>query len=778
MLSSDKIKTLQAIEQKILWLSTWMIHHANNIRPNPDGLKIGGHQASSASCVTILTALYFAVLRSQDKISIKPHASPIFHAIQYLLGNQKVENLINFRGLGGAQSYPSRTKDYPNVDFSTGSVGLGVSITLFASLLQDYLAAHKMLPQDHQMSRMIALLGDAELDEGNIYEALLEGWKHNVRNLWWIVDYNRQSLDNVTKNQLNKVIADQFKSYGWRVIELKYGQQLQALFQQPGGHLVKDWLEKCPHDLYSALVYKQERAWRDQLRQDIKDPQLDQLLLKYNDQQLHAIMANLGGHDFTTLLQGFEQASDSQPTCFIAHTIKGYQLPFAGHKDNHAGLLNAEQIKILQAKFAIPTGQEWSPSAGMSQPKEEIQRFIQASPYQQKISKTVVQPLKNLPNKLPDIGYHERQSTQEAFGRLMTEISKLDDQWVNHVVTTSPDVTVSTNLGGWVNRRSIFAKNEQEDLFRQLQIPSAQRWQPNPSGQHVELGIAENNLFTALAAFGLAEPLFGQQMIPIGTLYDPFIARGLDAMIYACYQDARFILVSTPSGISLSSEGGAHQSIITPLIGISQDNLNYYEPAFADELAIILCHAIKNLHHRPTGNKSAAFSTYLRLSTKSIAQPKRNITPALENAVIQGGYWLKEPALQSKLAIISCGVITAEAMAAWEQVSEDCPEVGLLVVTSPDQLYAGWDQHQDNANEESHISQLLSVLAPSAHLVTVIDGHPATLTWMGSVHGHHVQSLGVTHFGQSGSVSDLYRLHHIDRQSILDACAQALVKMI
>lgn len=777
MLSSEKIKLLQAIEQKVLWLSTWMIHHANNIRPNPDGLKIGGHQASSASSVTILTALYFAALRSQDKISIKPHASPVFHAIQYLLGNQKVENLINFRALGGAQSYPSRTKDYPNVDFSTGSVGLGVAITLFASLLQDYLSAHQMLPQDYQPGRMVALLGDAELDEGNIYEALLEGWKHNVRNLWWIIDYNRQSLDNITKNQLDKVIAQQFKSYGWRVIELKYGRQLSAFLQQPGGHLVKDWLEKCPHDLYSALVYKQASGWREQLKQDIKDPQLAKLLSSYDDQQLHNIMANLGGHDFNTLLQGFADANDSQPTCFIAHTIKGYQLPFAGHKDNHAGLLNAEQIKTLQEKWAIPVGEEWSASGGIKQ-SGEIQKFIQSSPYQQKISKPVYSPIKNLPDKLPDIGYHERQSTQEAFGRLMTEISKLEDAWVNHVVTTSPDVTVSTNLGGWVNRRSIFAKNEQQDLFRQLQIPSAQRWHPNPSGQHLELGIAESNLFTALAAFGLAEPLFGQQIIPIGTLYDPFIARGLDAMIYACYQDARFILVSTPSGISLSSEGGAHQSIITPLIGISQDNLSYYEPAFADELSIILCHAIKNLHQQSTGKKSPASSTYLRLSTKSIAQPKRNMTPTLEKAIIQGGYWFKEPAPQSKLAIISCGVITAEALVALEQMVEDCPEIGLLVVTSPDQLYAGWDKHKQDTKEQSHIGQLLSLLSPSAHLVTVIDGHPAALSWLGSVHGQHVQALGVTHFGQSGSVSDLYRLHHIDHQSILDACAQALVKMI
>src|SRR5881628_2906975 len=168
-----------------------MIHNANHLREDA-GLKVGGHQASSASMATIMTALYFAVLRPQDRVAVKPHASPIFHAIQYLLGKQSLDNLQNFRGFKGAQSYPSRTKDADDVDFSTGSVGLGVAMTAFASLAQDYLAARGAVKPE-KMGRMISLLGDAELDEGNIYEALIEACKHDIRNTWWIVDYNRQS---------------------------------------------------------------------------------------------------------------------------------------------------------------------------------------------------------------------------------------------------------------------------------------------------------------------------------------------------------------------------------------------------------------------------------------------------------------------------------------------------------------------------------------------------------------------------------------------------------
>ena len=192
------IETLRELEKKILWLASWTIHNANHLRENSDGLKVGGHQASSASLATIMTALYLDVLHPQDRVAVKPHASPIFHAIQYLLGRQTQERLQAFRGYQGAQSYPSRTKDADDVDFSTGSVGLGVAQTLFASLVQDYVRAHGW-GLSRPEGRMVALVGDAELDEGNIFEALLEGWKQGLRNCWWIIDYNRQSLDQVVR---------------------------------------------------------------------------------------------------------------------------------------------------------------------------------------------------------------------------------------------------------------------------------------------------------------------------------------------------------------------------------------------------------------------------------------------------------------------------------------------------------------------------------------------------------------------------------------------------
>src|SRR5213595_736153 len=291
-----RLEMLSALSRKVLWLSSWTIHHANHIRPNADGLKVGGHQASSASLANIMSALYFSVLRPQDRVAVKPHASPVFHAIQYLFGHQTREKLEAFRAYKGAQSYPSRTKDTDDVDFSTGSVGLGVAQTLFSSLVQDYVRAH--FPSYAPEGRMIALVGDAELDEGNVFEAVLEGWKQGLRNCWWIVDYNRQSLDAVVREGLWERYEQLFKNFGWDVVILKYGALQQAAFREPGGETLRQWIDRCPNQLYSALVFQGGAAWRKRLMDEIGDQgAATKLIEKRSDEELARLMNNLGGHD-------------------------------------------------------------------------------------------------------------------------------------------------------------------------------------------------------------------------------------------------------------------------------------------------------------------------------------------------------------------------------------------------------------------------------------------------------------------------------------------------
>jgi len=764
---------LRDLEQRVRWLSAWMIHHANHMRPSRDGLKVGGHQSSCASVTSLMTALYFSVLRPEDRVAVKPHAAPVYHAIQYLLGRQTREQLERFRALGGVQSYPSRTKDGTGIDFSTGSVGLGVAATLFASLVQSYVELHSLGWEDARTGRMIALLGDAELDEGNVFEALLEGWKHDVRNVWWIIDYNRQSLDGVVNDALFQKIQGFFSNVGWQVTTLKYGRLLEAAREGPAGEALIRWIDACPNQQYSALTFRGASAWRDQLRSDLKGTAgLHELLDSHDDASLHRLMTNLGGHDLDSILDAFHSVADDAPRCFVAYTIKGYGLPLAGHKDNHAGLMNPAQMRAFRESLGIVEGQEWEPLAGMQHSEQTVRRFLDSVPFSRRRAQPGAPIVPVLPLPSPSGG---STSTQEAFGKLLADVARTDTPLARHLVTTSPDVTVSTNLSGWVNRRGVFRSREVKDVFRDPTLASSQKWDQTPGGQHIELGIAENNLFLLLGQLGLAADFFGARLLPIGTVYDPFINRGLDALIYACYQGARFILVATPSGITLSPEGGAHQSINTPLIGMAQDGLAYFEPAYTDELAAILEWSFSHLQ-APHGG-----SVYLRLSTRPIEQPRRTLEADGILDVLRGAYWRSSPTRDTELAIVYCGAVAPEACAAHAALVEDLPGTALLAVTSPDMLYQDWTRGRRVAAEgpapqPSHIEQLLAQLPARAAVITVLDGHPATLAWLGSVAGHRLSALGVTHFGQSGDIPDLYRTHRIDMDAVLDAAASMLVE--
>jgi len=779
-----RLRCLKALERKVLWLASWTIHHANHIRPNVDGLKVGGHQASSASLATLMTALYFDVLRPEDRVAVKPHASPVFHAIQYLLGNQDREQLERFRAFGGAQSYPSRTKDSDDVDFSTGSVGLGAAITLFAALTRDYVRLKGWGAERWADGRMVALVGDAELDEGNVYEALLEGWKHDVRNLWWVVDYNRQSLDAVVSDRLLDQIDRLFEAMGWRVVTIKYGRKLEAAFAAPGGEALRRWIDVCPNSLYSALTFQGGAAWRRQLAGDLGDvPGIRALLDRSDDGELAALMTNLGGHDIETCLEAFHSITDDRPTCFIAYTIKGFGLPFAGHKDNHAGLMNPDQMAEFQRLNGVPLGAEWDRFAGLDVDPATLRAFIDRVPFNAGGRRRLAAPRVPVPETLPGKPAGEEISTQEGFGRLMAELAREGGALADRVVTASPDVAVSTNLGGWVNRRGVFSRRTAEDVFREQKVVSAQKWGLSPRGQHIELGIAENNLFLLLAALGLSHSLLGERLLPVGTLYDPFIQRGLDALNYACYQDARFLVVATPSGITLAPEGGAHQSIATPLIGMAQDGLAAFEPAFVDELSAILAWAFDYMQRDGGGSSVADWlrdveggSVYLRLSTRPVRQPDRRMDAALREAVLAGGYWLVPPAPGAELAIAYAGAVAPEAIKAHRRILDDIPGAGLLAVTSADRLNAGWlaaerARQAGTAGAISHVERLLEPLAPDAGLVTIIDGHPMTLGWLGAVRGHRVRPFGVEHFGQTGSIPDLYRKYRLDAEALLDGCA-------
>ncbi|WP_420012246.1 transketolase [Tateyamaria sp.] len=765
-----------------MWLSHWMIHNANHIRPNDDGIKVGGHQASSASMVSIMTALYFSALRPQDRVAVKPHASPVFHAMQYLMGNQTREMLETFRGFGGAQSYPSRTKDIDDVDFSTGSVGLGVGITALASLVQDFIRA-KDWGTDAQTGRMIALVGDAELDEGNIYEVLQEGWKNDLRNTWWIIDYNRQSLDGIVREGLFERIEKIFSAFGWGVIRVKYGALQQAAFQERGGDKLRDWIDACPNAEYAALTYMGGAVWRQRLMDDLGDQgDVTVLIERRSDEDIAALMENLGGNCVETLAEIFASVDHDRPTCFLAYTIKGWGTPIAGHKDNHSGLMTKAQMADWQAHMGVPTGQEWEPFATIPD-VDELKSFLADLPFFAKGPRRYSDA--HLP--VPDIAIDTSReiSTQMAFGKIFDDLAKGESDLAARIMTTSPDVTGTTSLGPWVNRRKLFAREAQKDAFIEHRIPSTAKWNFAPEGQHIELGIAEMNLMLLLGAAGLSHSLFGKRIIPIGTVYDPFVCRGLDALNYACYQDARFMIIGTPSGVTLAPEGGAHQSVSTPLIGLAQDGLAAFEPAFADELAVIMQWAFDYLQRDGDGDPDertwlrdeTGGSVYLRLTTKSLEQPGQRADDDFQRGTIDGAYWLRKPGANCSVVIAYQGAVADEAIAAAGMIAETRRDIGVLAVTSADRLNAGWtaaqrERARGNPQARSHVEQLLDDLPTYCTIVTVIDGHPATLAWLGSVGGHKTISHGVEHFGQTGTIGDLATHFRIERRAIVQSISE------
>ena len=766
MTAGDTLTLLESIQRKVLWLATWMVHHANARRGTTDDTKVGGHQASSASTVSLLTALYFQALRPDDVVAVKAHAAPAFYAIQYLRGRLDADQLRTLRSFGGLQAYPSRRKNPAVVDLTTGSMGLGAVAATFGALGSRYLLDHAPVGHDGSTRgprRWIVMVGDAELDEGNVWEALGEGLLAGLDNVLWIVDVNRQSLDRIVPDPRGRQLSALFAAFGWRVIELRYGRRLDAVFARRGGARLRARLDAMPYAEYQSLLRLPPAAIRKALVATAggSDDVIERLLAGVDDQELAGLIGDLGGHDLAAILGALEEADADRgrPSVILAHTIKGWGLPFAGDPLNHTALLSRAQIDALRESLGIAPGEEWS-----SFPPGSAEAALIASRPPPFAPPTPSAAAVEVPGDL-DETYPSDSSTQEAFGRVLGALSRRPV--ADAIVTVSADVAVTTHLAGWINRRGVYAPAARPDFFAEL--PQAVRWQEGPRGQHLELGIAEHNLFLLLGALGLAHELEGTTLLPIGTLYDPFVTRGLDALYHALYAGGRFIVVATPSGVSLAPEGGAHQSVITPGIGIALPGITYFEPAFAREVEWILLAALRDLAAR-TGE-----SLYLRLSTRPIDQ---RLAPATDVAyrarVLRGGYRLfdarRAPGYdpESAIHLFAAGVMAAEAMAASQALGDEGVFANVFVVTSPDRLYRGL------AGPRSYLEELVAADEEDVPVVSVLDGHPHTLAFIGSALGVTQLPLGVADFGQSGTREDLYRHYGIDAAAIARAAGTLL----
>jgi pyruvate dehydrogenase E1 component len=756
---THELALLDRIQRKVLWLSAWMVHHAN-ARPNADGTKVGGHQASSASAVSLLTALYFGALRPGDVVATKAHASPAFYAIQYLLGRLDADALRGLRVFGGLQAYPSRRKNPEIVDLSTGSMGLGAVMASFGALATRYLADHggPAMPQ-----RFIAMVGDAELDEGNVWEALAEELVRRLGNLLWIVDVNRQSLDRVVPETRTRQLADLFHASGWHVRELRWGRRLSALFRRPGGDRLAGRLESMRSVDYQHLLRLPSGALRKalvSLPEGGIDAALDRLLADVPDDALASLVSDVGGHDLGLILEAYEEAARevNRPSVILAQTIKGWGLPFAGDPLNHTMVTSATQIDALRRSLGIAEGDEW---AGFDRDSQEA-RFIRTRPAG--YTAPAPTPPPPVPTSL-DETYAGEMSTQEALGRVLGALGR--SAAGDAVVTVSADVAITTHLAGWINRKGVYFPEARRDPF--ADTAQALAWKESPAGRHIELGIAEHNLFLMLGALGLTAELSGATLLPIGTLYDPFVPRGLDALYHALYAGGRFVVAATPSGVSLAPEGGAHQSVITPGIGVALPAIAYFEPAFAQEVEWILLEALAGIAAR------AGESLYLRLSTRPIDQSLAPSSAAAQRArVLRGGYRLVDAREQRDyrpdraVHVFAAGVMVPEALAAGRALRDLEVFANVFVVTSPDRLYRGLRAPRP------YLETLVTAEEEDVPVVTVLDGHSHALAFIGGALGVPQQALGVDDFGQSGTRADLYRHYGIDTPAIVAAARTLL----
>ncbi|HEX2438837.1 MAG TPA: 1-deoxy-D-xylulose-5-phosphate synthase N-terminal domain-containing protein [Methylomirabilota bacterium] len=752
-----RLEILDRIQRRVLWLSAWMVHHAN-ARPSTDGLKVGGHQASSASVVSLLTALYFDALGPGDVVAVKAHAAPAFYAAQYLRGRLGEADLRGLRVFGGLQAYPSRRKNPAIVDLSTGSMGLGAVAATFGGLASRYLVDHggRATPE-----RYIVMVGDAELDEGNVWEALGEEVVRQLGNVLWIVDLNRQSLDRIVADTRPRQLAEMFRAGGWRVDELRWGRTLQAHFGRPGGDALRQRLERATNTEYQRWLRLPAGALRKALVTGADggiDAALDRSLADVADERLPELVSDVGGHDLPLVLDTLATAARERerPTVILAHTIKGWGLPSCGDPLNHTAVTNAAQIEALRDALGIEPGQEW---AGFAPDSAEAEHIRSLPPL-------FTAPALPAPIDVPatiDETYAEQTSTQEAFGRVLAALGR--GRLGDAIVTVSADVAITTHLAGWMNRKGIYFPAARTDPF--ADVPQALRWREGPDGQHIELGIAEHDLFLTLAAFGLTAELSGTTLLPIGTLYDPFVSRGLDALYHALYGGARFVVVATPSGISLAPEGGAHQSVITPGIGVTLPDLAYYEPAFAREVEWILLAGLRAVAERRE-------SLYLRLTTAPVDQ-RLALPPseALREAVLAGGYRLIDARREGWSAdgavnIFAVGVSVPAAVEAARRLGERGAHASVFVVTSPDRLYRGL------RSPRPYVETLVSADEEEVPIVSVLDGHSHALAFLGGALGVPQMALGVDSFGQSGTRPELYRHYGVDADAIVAAATTLL----
>jgi pyruvate dehydrogenase E1 component len=582
----------------------------------------------------------------------------------------------------------------------------------------------------------------------------------------WIIDLNRQSLDRVVPDMAAGRLRGMFDAAGWETITVKYGRRLRELFLRDGGEALRERIDSMSNEEYQRLLRSPAAELRQRLPGDNgRAREVARLVAELDDAEITAAIADLGGHDLADLLDAFRRADEirERPAVIFAYTIKARGLPTQGHPANHSALMSDEQWAQLAAELGADVADPWAgfPAGG---PEAELCR--QAAERLRRAPLPASEP-RAVPR---DVGrsHVSSASTQQAFGRFFVDLARADPEVAKRVVTVSPDVASSTNLGGWINHSGVWNMGERIDWFAD-DPQTLMRWRESSHGQHIELGIAEGNLVGLLGELGATWSRAGLPLLPIGALYDPFVNRALEPWSFGIYAGGQSILVGTPSGVTLAPEGGAHQSVITPSVGLEQPSCVAWEPAFGQDLEWTLLAALGSLGH--AGGSSA----YFRLSTRPIDQALA-LVPGEPGAreqrrrhVLAGGYVLRTAERAPDIVLAGMGAILPDVLIAADELSAAGLAIDVICLTSADLVFRALQARQGLAEGDHAILDVLFPPQRRAPIVTVLDGHPHTLAFLSAVRCVPIANLGVAGFGQSGDVQDLYEHFGIDAETIIGA---------
>ncbi len=787
------------VENWASWLAVWMVFWANN-KPRNKGIrpKVGGHQASTVSSSSILTALYLDICRPQDRVAVKPHAAPFLYSIMYMMGKLSRQEMENLREIDGPPAYPTQHHHPSFVDYSTSIEGLGCSATVAD--------AYEARVQNLQLGRNVdaryhALVGDGELTELQIGGTLYEAGRRRLASLCWWIDLNRQSLDRIMEDSpmgsTGTWAGNLFRANGWHVIDLRWGSRISAAFNKPGGAGLRRRLESLSDTHYQALLLVDPPTARkalagetdhddptmarflEEFASDLRPPGDLEILDNYDDAEIAGLIRDLGGHDLRGLIEAHNEALGvtDRPTAIICHTIKGWRMPgLEGHPENHGAVLTEDRMNAYRklVGFAAP-----DPFA-LPEPKSDMAAFLKRRqiylfPVETRIP--VPYPREKAPVWEEVRGSVKgKRSTSSVFGSLNLTYLRL--RVGRHLAFIAPDVGLTTHLGGVILATGTFEPHPPADLLGFLREQKRQPfgWRLGEKGQFHSIGINEG--VATLLAFAMGREKFAiegkERMIPIVTIYDVFWKHAYTQLYYALYDRARFIAVGTPSGTSLSRESGTHQSVQTPAVFMGLPNIIYYEPALAFDMQVLYHWAVEQLMS-PDGE-----SVYLRLTTQEIDQPDIPDTEPMRRAVIQGGYWLLDhrdeeeynPA-RNAANVFATGHVIVEAIHASELLAERGLFLNVCNVTSWERLKRDWDKYwrdpESWADPDAgyHLNELIPDDESNVPMMVVGDFTPQVADWLGTALGRSIPVLGPRDFSKTGSLESVRKLHGINARSIV-----------